>query len=243
MKQKGDNWLNIIQQWLMPARCLLCGGPGQSAPLLDICVACQVDLPAIPRDMEQGTRQYRRLGQPVDTTARPAIDQLFAPYRYEFPLDSLIPALKYRAGFCVARVFGGLLASALTTHNGKLEPDEELPWPEALLPVPLHANRLRSRGFNQAYEIAKPVSRYLGIPIDADACRRVIDTPAQTGLGAGERKRNLRDAFRTREYGLPKSLAIIDDVVTTGSTVQAIAMALKKQGVESVCVWSVARTL
>ena len=111
------------------------------------------------------------------------------------------------------------------------------------MPVPLHANRLRSRGFNQAYEIAKPVSRYLGIPIDAGVCQRVIDTPAQTGLGAEQRKRNLCDAFCSRESGLPNSLAIIDDVVTTGSTVQAIAIELKKQGVQSVRVWSVARTL
>jgi ComF family protein len=237
MKQKGDNWLNIVQQWLMPPRCLLCDGPGQSAPLLDICATCQADLPGIGHGI--------RLGSPVDSTGplHPAIDQVFAPYRYEFPLDSLIPALKYRAGFCVARVFGGLLACALATNTGKQESGQDLPWPEALLPVPLHANRLRSRGFNQAYEIAKPVSRYLGIPIDAGVCRRVIDTPPQTGLGAGERQRNLHDAFCSRKCGLPKSLAIIDDVVTTGSTVQAIAMVLKKQGVESVQVWSVARTL
>ena len=221
----------------MPARCLLCGGPGQKAPLLDICTTCQADLPGIEQEL--------RPGWPVDApaTLQPEIDQLFAPYRYEFPLDSLIPALKYHAQFCVARVFGGLLACAIAADAAKQKLDEELPWPEALLPVPLHANRLRSRGFNQAYEIAKPVSRYLRIPIDAGACRRVIDTPAQTGLGAGRRKRNLHGAFCPRKYDLPNSLVIVDDVVTTGSTVKAIAIALKKQGVKSVRVWSVARTL
>lgn len=235
MESIGDNWLNIIQKWFFAPRCLLCGNPGQRAPLLDLCAACQRDLPL---DSHADLR--------LMPSAQHVIDDLIAPYRYGYPLDRLITALKYRDAVYVARVLGSLLANEITNRAfGDIGlgpgPAHASAWPDVLLPVPLHNNRLRSRGFNQAYEIARPISRCLGIPVDAGLCRRVLDTPSQTGLGAAERKRNHRNAFDVRENGMPISIAIIDDVITTGSTATAIATELKKCGAKKVQVWCVAR--
>jgi ComF family protein len=114
--------------------------------------------------------------------------------------------------------------------------------PQAIVPVPLHKERLRERGFNQALELARPVSKRFSIPIANGLCRRHIDTPQQSALPAGQRTKNLRNAFSLTQTPKIKSIAVIDDVVTTGATANAMAKLMKQNGIERVQVWSIART-
>jgi ComF family protein len=116
-------------------------------------------------------------------------------------------------------------------------------YPEALIPVPLHPNRLRERGFNQALELARPIASQLNIPLAADLCRRVRATPNQTQLAANKRRSNVRRAFEIKTQKLPGHVAIIDDVITTGSTVEELAYRLNRAGVKQVEVWSLARAV
>jgi len=113
--------------------------------------------------------------------------------------------------------------------------------PEALVPVPLHRARLRERGFNQAVEIARPLAARLGIELDLNCCERVRNTAEQTRLDAAQRSRNLRDAFRVVRQVPYRHVAIVDDVLTTGSTVASLAGTLRAAGVEEIEVWSCAR--
>jgi len=113
--------------------------------------------------------------------------------------------------------------------------------PQAIVPVPLHPGRYRQRGFNQAIEIARTLSRRLDIPLDLHGCRRVRATAAQAKLSAEERRKNLRKAFSVRMPDERRHVAILDDVITTGATARELAGALRRAGVARVDVWACAR--
>jgi ComF family protein len=228
-----NKWPRIIQDWLYPPTCLLCGDPGSDGR--DLCRPCAESLPYIeaacphcalplasPEPQLCGACQKKS----------PAFDSAFAPLRYEEPVRHLIQSLKFGARYPAARLLGTLLGERL---HGRTDP------PEALIPVPLHAGRYRERGFNQAIEIARTVSHYLEVPLDFTACRRLRATPAQARLSAKERRRNLRQAFATRPDLDHRHVAIVDDVVTTGTTVNEVARALRRAGVEKIEVWACAR--
>jgi ComF family protein len=115
--------------------------------------------------------------------------------------------------------------------------------PEAILPVPLHARRLRERGFNQSIELARPASRAFGLPLVRDLVKRSRPTSPQTALDIKQRRQNLRNAFVV-DGKIPYShIAILDDVVTTGSTVNELAKVLRRSGVQTIQVWSIARAV
>lgn len=155
------------------------------------------------------------------------------PFRYAYPLDHLVRDLKYHGRLAYGRVLGTLLADFLAA--------EDLPRPDVLIPVPLFPARHRDRGFNQAYEIAHPVADRLHIPIEDRLCSRVRATEDQTTLTAALRRHNVRRAFAlTRRPGV-RHVAILDDVLTTGSTVNEMARVFKRSGVRTVSVWAVAR--
>ena len=115
--------------------------------------------------------------------------------------------------------------------------------PDLIIPVPLHNSRLRSRGYNQAWELAKHLSRISAIPTSHKVCRRIKKTPLQTGLKASERKRNLRQAFAITENVEDLHVCIVDDVMTTGSTLEAIASVLKAAGAAHISGLVVARAV
>ena len=119
--------------------------------------------------------------------------------------------------------------------------DRQLQVPDVLIPVPLHYQRLRQRGYNQALELARPIAKMLGIPIDIRSCRRRKVTKEQSGLQAKQRKSNVRDAFEVTGDLRNRSIAIIDDVMTTGSTVNELAKQLMQAGATTVDVWVCAR--
>ena len=117
----------------------------------------------------------------------------------------------------------------------------EQPIPEVIVPVPLHRRRLAQRGYNQALELARWIGRGRGIPVAVRVCRRRRATAEQSGLSAGERRRNVSDAFIIDKSFSARHVAIVDDVMTTGSTLNELAGALRRHGVDYVTAWVCAR--
>ena len=155
---------------------------------------------------------------------------------YSYPVDRIIAAAKFRARLDFARELGELLADYLTGPLGCA------PVPDVIVPVPLHRRRHAQRGHNQATEIARPVAARLGVPLLATGCRRLRHTAEQTSLSGAQRRRNLAGAFAAAPGLRDRRVAIIDDVLTTGTTVRAVSAALTDIGVAHLQVWTVART-
>ena len=203
---------------LFPPRCCLCGFRGASADL-DLCEVCHADLP---------WNVHESSG-------------VLAPLRYEYPVDDMIRRLKYHGAIEHARVLGVLLAAAARARDA--------PLPRLLVPVPLHTARLRERGFNQAYALARYAGRVLEVPYARTLLRRVRDTPSQTALDVTARRHNVRGAFavcgpRAMERLLAaEHVAIVDDVMTTGSTLAELRAVLYAAGVRRVELWAAARAL
>lgn len=156
----------------------------------------------------------------------------YAPFIYHFPLDRLVPRFKFHDDLAAGRLLAELMIEGLA----------DTPLPQALVPVPLHASRLRQRGYDQALELARPLARHLQLPLLADALLRVRATAPQSELDAAARRRNLRQAFRVLPgAALPVHVALVDDVMTTGTTLRAAAQTLARAGVERVDAWVCAR--
>ena len=219
---------------LFPVTCYLCLDPGQR-PALDLCVDCEADFPrnnpacvicaAAVAEGNAICRRCSRRGR--------AFDAAFAPYRYEFPLPELIHRMKYRSVLPITRILGCVLGRRLA-ERGALQVD-------AIVPVPLSPKREYRRGYNQAREIAVFAGRELDLPVHDRLARRIRETAEQTGLSAGARRRNLRGAFTIETGDVPSRVAIVDDVLTTGATVEALALALRGAGCRHIEVWAVAR--
>ena len=154
-----------------------------------------------------------------------------APLRYEFPVDAGLKALKFGRKLYYAEAFAELLIDAA----GGLDADIT-----AVLPVPLHWRRRAVRGFNQAEELSRPLARRMSLPLVRGVVRR-RSTPAQSGLTARERNRNLRGAFVARRAPEAGHVLIVDDVITTGATARHLALVLRAAGVSQVSVIAVAR--
>jgi ComF family protein len=219
---------------LFPATCLLCLDPGQP-PDLDLCRDCEDDFPrnapACPRcamPAARGTSGCAHCGMRA-----PAFDAAFVPFRYEFPMAELIHRLKYGGQITIARILGIVFARRLL-ERGR-------PAVDALVPVPLHAAREARRGYNQAYEIARFAGGLLGLPVLDRLALRLRATEEQAALPASVRRLNVSGAFEALAGCAPPSLAIVDDVLTTGATADALALALKRAGARHVEAWAVAR--
>lgn len=166
----------------------------------------------------------------------PAFDASLAAACYAPPVDELVQRLKFGAQLPIAVAFADEMLQALQASD--------CDGVDALLPVPLSAVRLAVRGFNQALEIARPLARALQRPLIADACVRVRDTAPQSGLALADRQGNMRGAFAVREPSAVRGrhLLVIDDVMTTGHTLNALAACLKRHGAARVTNAVFART-
>jgi len=237
MRVQVHNWLQAVQARILPPTCIRCGCAGR-APLLDLCEFCEAELP-------KNAAACRLCGMPLAPEAqgrcqscarrRWHFDSVLAPYRYEYPVDRLVQRFKYEGRLEVGRVLATLLGHAVQC-SGAVRP-------EALLPVPLARSKLRARGFNQAAELALPIAKSLSLPVRRDLCARVRATQDQAGLRARDRRRNVRGAFAVVGSIVPRHVALIDDVLTTGNTCSEIARVLKAAGAERVDVWVVARAM
>ena len=216
---------------LWPRHCLVCG---EACPAESLCPACRRALP-----WNRSACQRCALPLPVSVAAcghclrrPPPLTVVHAAFRYEIPLDRLLPRLKFHDDLAAGRLLGGLMAEALAGTER----------PDALIPVPLHRRRLRSRGFDQTLELAVPLAHALRLPLMDDILMRMRETAPQSRLDAAARRRNLRRAFAVREGGvLPTHVALVDDVMTTGATLHAAADALLRAGVKRVDAWVCAR--
>ena len=229
-----NNWLRTAHDWLLPRHCLLCLGPAET---IDLCSGCRGDLPHIPNPCA-GCAVPLAAGRLCARCARrrSPFGAVHIPFIYAPPVTSLIHGLKFRHRLQAASVLGELLADHLESANSQLPP--------VLLPVPLHPRRQRQRGFNQAVEIARPLAERFELSLCPRAARRIRDTAAQSGLeDAASRRRNVRGAFSVDAAALKnvRQVAVVDDVVTTGATVMALAAALRRAGIVRLTLISVAR--
>ncbi len=170
----------------------------------------------------------------------PSLDATIAAVDYRFPWDGVVAAFKFRAGLDLA----GALASMV--ENAVLRASSPLPLPTLLLPVPLSRERLAERGYNQAAVLARHLARRLGITLEQRLLRRLVDTPHQADLPRERRLANLRGAFgvepRRALHLRGRSVALVDDVMTTGTTLAEAARTLKAAGAAGVQAWVFART-
>ena len=228
---------NLALSTFWPPTCVLCGGRG-SAPAQDLCGACEADLPVnsvacavCAEPLAAAIDGHLRCG--LCLKRAPRFDAAVAAYRYAYPIDHLVRALKYQSAIVQARVLGDLLANRVRTGRSE--------FPGLLIPVPLAPQRFRSRGYNQALELARRLEMQLRIPMRADLIMRTRETVEQVGLGQKERRRNIRNAFAITGPLPAHHIAIVDDVITTGSTANELARVLKRAGAKRVEVWAVAR--
>ncbi|TAM44441.1 MAG: ComF family protein [Gammaproteobacteria bacterium] len=229
------NRLRNIQDWLFPGNCLLCRARLPAGA--DLCPSCDASLP-------RPEAACPRCAAPLASDAAgncgacqqrpPAFDAAKAAFRYAAPVDRLIQDLKYHRRLTLARVLGRRLADHVAACDVAL--------PDVIVPVPLHAVRLRERGYNQSLEIARVVSQQLKVPVSAHgAVERVRATVSQTKLAPEARARNVRNAFRISGDFAGQCVALVDDVMTSGHTAAALAKSLKHADASRVSVWVVAR--
>lgn len=209
---------------------------------LDICFDCQNDLPWLKTACDQCAMPFadqHKAGNQCGTCLKkpPYFDKTIALFHYQTPINHLITSLKFQHKLNHAHVLGQLMAEKIEDYY------KEQNKPEYIIPVPLHSKRLRERGFNQALELARPLAKKLGIPLLLQQCKRIKQTEAQSSTPAPGRAQNIKNAFVFNPEFSAAHVAIIDDVMTTGSTVNELARMLKKAGVARIDVWCCARTL
>jgi ComF family protein len=237
--------LDTILHWVFPVDCAACGGPATERRLPFFCRSCWSSIRPIEDPM------CPRCGRPFDSPLAlayspghlcgpcrdkpPRFDRALSPYRYEGVLEQAIRLFKYRRRDALATPLADLI---LVWAN-------RLPPADLVVPVPLHPRKLRAREFNQSLLLADRIACRLSLPLSFEHLVRIRDTQPQTELDRREGMRNVRRAFAVRKpTGLENQrVLLVDDVLTTGATVNDCARALRRAGAKSVCVLTLARRL
>jgi ComF family protein len=230
--EEDDSTLKMLPSLLFGGSCFLCRGASRWL----LCSACDADLPRLAPTGEirfcprcalvspGGAVCGRCLAEP------PRYDATVAALAYTFPGDVLIQALKFRGELALAPLLAEMLHQRISNNENI----------DLVVPVPLSLQRLRSRGYNQSAEIARRLRARA--PLELFLCERSRDTAAQAELPWSERRRNVRGAFRCTRAIPGATVAVVDDVMTTGATLDEMAAALKQAGARRVVNWVVART-
>jgi len=199
-----------------------CSACDRDLPYLDapLCPVCALPTPA-------GEICGQCLKQP------PLFTNTVAVFGYSFPLNKLIQAMKYGGQLALAHAFARKMAQDIGTDA----------LPDCLIPMPLHPSKLRERGFNQSLLLAELIARDHDLKLLPDACKRVRDTPPQSALPWKERKKNVQNAFHCDIDLTGMNVALVDDVLTTGASLDALAAAVRQRGATGISAWVVARTL
>lgn len=223
-------YVRRLEDWVLPSACLLCAAPLPARHYL--CGACDAALPWLGSTCARCAMPLPDAGVCGRCQQQPPRhDAALAALRYEPPVAQWVQQLKFHRALAHARLMGDLLARRLPPA----------PPIDAIVPVPLHTHRLRGRGFNQALEIARPIATRFGLPLLMDKLVRTRATAAQTELPRARRRANVRKAFAVRGDLRGLRIAVVDDVMTTGSTLDGVAAALKRAGATAVHAWVVAR--
>ena len=226
MQRGWNGLLNAV----LPQDCLLCG-QADADDLL--CQACLADLPRLPSEhcpvCALQTPGSNVCGECLRHS--PHFDATYATFAYAFPIDQLVQAFKYGHQLALSRLFSRHMIDALDIKA------------DVMIAMPLSKERLRQRGFNQAVEIARPLAKSRKLDIDLHVARRVTDTVAQASLPWKERRANIRHAFECRADLSGKSVVVVDDVMTTGATLDEFARTLKLHGAAHITNLVFARTL
>ena len=221
----------VMRKLALPTACILCGNLSRRG----LCAACDADLPRLPAALcprcALPTYDGGLCGPCL--SAPPAFDATFAALRYVDIAARLIPAAKFAGRWPLLPMLAEVLLDRLPVS----------PAVDLIVPLPLHPQRLRERGYNQAVEIAVPLARNFKLPLARDVLIRDKNTAQQTRLTHAARHSNLRGAFRAEPSVKGLRIALVDDVMTTGATLDAAARALKKAGAAQVEAWVLARTL
>jgi len=231
-RKKTDN--NSDGSFLPPSP-LICHYCHQRLPIsYNNCFVCGLPLHKVLYG--HSAHQQQKLDTPCGECLKnsPIFDRTVSAFHYENPVNRLISQLKYSSQLHVLPLLCEYLISEI------IEQYRASPLPSLIIPTPLHANKLTKRGFNQSYLISKQITKALAIKIAASGIKRVKDTQAQSGLDSIERKSNVKNAFRINQE-LPKHVALVDDVVTTGTTISELAKQAKKRGAKKIDVWCLAR--
>ena len=229
VRRRVAQFLNIL---FAPGICLACGS--ELAGTSSLCSSCSSHLHRVPNPCQYCGQPNPSSGFVCPACLRhpPRWQKLIAPLQYRGLVREYLIQLKFSEALHLSKSLGDHCCDALRQSS---------PVPEVLIPVPLHRSRLLERGYNQAYEIATVWSTALGIPIDRHALSRTRPTGSQSGLSARQRASNIRHAFNYAPQRTYRHVAVVDDVVTTGSTVTEITTQLHRGGVEFVEVWALAR--
>lgn len=217
---------------LLPPTCRLCGESTSNAL---ICTPCAAGLPWNAPACPGCAAPVALDGLPCPACQQKprAFDAAVAGFILAPPVRQGIHALKYRARFAEAALLGGAFAERLK-HRGAALPD-------LLVPVPLHWRRQWWRGYNQSLELARVIGERLDVPVNATAARRLRATPDQIGQSAVERRRNLKGAFAVSPLVAGRHVALVDDVMTTGATLEELARACRASGASRIEAWTLAR--
>ena len=223
---KNNHWLKLDQ--IFKQNCLLCASPQANKD--GLCEACLNDFPYSPStSCPQCGLSSNGLICGSCLNSAPDFDATYAVFLYTFPIDAMMQRYKYGDALHISRTFGQLLAEKINIDSVDL-----------IIPMPMHPARLKERGFNQALEIAKVFS---GNKLDFTGAIRQKLTPPQASLPFKERVKNIKGAFAVNVNLAGKRVAIVDDVMTTGASLNELAKILKKAGASHVECWVIARTL
>jgi ComF family protein len=243
MPHRPGRWRRLAQallpHTLLPSSCALCGAACDGA----VCRPCNAQFvaraPRCPRCANPSGAFDAGRECAACLKERPAFDATLAGADYRAPLDQLVLQLKFGGKLALAPWFAEVLRDAVLEQPGFL-------LPQVLCPVPLGPQRLVERGFNQALEMARPLSRHLGIALCERLAVRVLDTRAQSGVAPDQRRRNIRGAFAVSPQQLAmvrgRHIGVVDDVMTSGHTLSELAATLKRSGAARVSNFVFART-
>jgi len=229
-----NKWFEDIQFHLLPGKCILCGA--KSNRNIDLCQACEDDLPRIIHPCWQCGLSIPSVQEICGRCLvnPPLFSHCYTAFKYAAPIDTLINQFKNHTNLVNGKVLSHVMAKSYIADH--------LILPDFWLPVPLHKSRLKTRGFNQAFEIATTLADITERPINSRLCRRIFHTPDQKRLNFADRQSNIRKAFILDETLSGETIGIVDDVITTTATVSEISRLLLQNGAGEVQVVALART-
>ncbi len=228
-----------FMEFVFPRICCFCSSELQKSKI-DLCLDCKNSLPFVQDRCYQCGLRLEKINEAIlcekCQNKVPPFSRLCALFSYDPPVTKLVTGLKFNNQLAYGRILSDLLIEAVETQWYK-----NTPLPDAIIPMPLHIKRLRTRGYNQSMELLQAFKKQNKIPILHRHCFRKKQTKKQSGLNAERRRHNLKEAFHVELPQAFEHVAIVDDVVTTGSTVTALSLELIKAGVKQVDVWCICR--